>query len=161
MGLGRFPDVSLFDARQHALSNKQLLRKNIDPIDEKNRAEVLRQQQNKKFSEIADLYISTKKKDEWTNPKSEQAWRSTITNYALPYLDKKPLMFSILATSFLLIKLDFIEMTPTKFELNFGIIVARFRNLFRRIACGHARNHSLGFRLAVIVAHSRCEVNLL
>ena len=24
MGLGRFPDVSLFDARQHALSNKQL-----------------------------------------------------------------------------------------------------------------------------------------
>ena len=73
MGLGRFPDVSLFDARQHALSNKQLLRKNIDPIDEKNRAEVLRQQQNKKFSEIADLYISTKKKDEWTNPKSEQA----------------------------------------------------------------------------------------
>ena len=92
MGLGRFPDVSLFDARQHALSNKQLLRKNIDPIDEKNRAEVLRQQQNKKFSEIADLYISTKKKDEWTNPKSEQQWRSTITNYALPYLDKKPLM---------------------------------------------------------------------
>ncbi len=92
MGLGRFPDVSLFDARQHALSNKQLLRKNIDPIDEKNRAEVLRQQQNKKFSEIADLYISTKKKDEWTDPKSEQAWRSTITNYALPYLDKKPLM---------------------------------------------------------------------
>ena len=91
MGLGRFPDVSLFDARQHALSNKQLLRKNIDPIDEKNRAEVLRQQQNKKFSEIADLYISTKKKDEWTNPKSEQQWRSTITNYAVPYLDKKPL----------------------------------------------------------------------
>ena len=92
MGLGRFPDVSLFDARQHVLSSKQLLRKNIDPIDEKNRAEVLRQQQNKKFSEIADLYISTKKKDEWTDPKSEQAWRSTITNYAVPYLDKKPLM---------------------------------------------------------------------
>ena len=69
------------------------------------------------------------------------------------------LMFSILATSFLLIKLDFIKMTPAKFELNFGIIVARFRNLFRRIACLHARNHSLGFFLAVIVAHSRREVN--
>ena len=90
MGLGRFPDVSLFDARQHALSNKQLLRKNIDPIDEKNRAEVLRQQQNKKFSEIADIYISTKKKDEWTNPKSEQQWRNTIATYASPILDRKP-----------------------------------------------------------------------
>ena len=60
MGLGRFPDVSLFDARQHALSNKQLLRKNIDPIDEKNRAEVLRQQQNKKFSDSLFQYVHSK-----------------------------------------------------------------------------------------------------
>ena len=90
MGLGSFPEVTLYDARQHALRNKQLLSKKIDPIDEKNRAEVLRQQQNKKFSEIADLYISAKKKEEWRNPKSEQQWRSTITSYAVPYLDKKP-----------------------------------------------------------------------
>ncbi len=90
MGLGGFPDVSLFQARQHALSNKQLLGKKIDPIDEKNRAQILRQQQNKKFSDIADIYISTKKKDEWTNPKSEQQWRNTIATYASPVLDKKP-----------------------------------------------------------------------
>ena len=62
MGLGSFPEVTLLDARQHALSNKQLLIKKIDPIDEKNRAEVLRQQQSKKFSDIANLYIETKKK---------------------------------------------------------------------------------------------------
>lgn len=31
-----------------------------------------------------------RKKEEWRNPKSEQQWRSTITNYAVPYLDKKP-----------------------------------------------------------------------
>ena len=90
MGLGSFPDVSLLEARQHALHNKQLLGKKIDPIDEKNRAEVLRQQQNKKFSDIADIYISTKKKDEWTNPKSEQQWRNTIATYASPVLDRKP-----------------------------------------------------------------------
>ena len=90
MGLGSFPEVSLFDARQHALSNKQLLGKKIDPIDEKNRAQILRQQQNKKFSDIADIYISTKKKDEWTNPKSEQQWRNTIATYASPILDRKP-----------------------------------------------------------------------
>ena len=90
MGLGSFPDVSLFEARHHALGNKQLLGKKIDPIDEKNRAQILRQQQNKKFSEIADIYISTKKKDEWTNPKSEQQWRNTIATYASPILDRKP-----------------------------------------------------------------------
>ena len=64
MGLGSLPEVSLLEARQHALSNKQLLSKKIDPIDEKNRAEVLRQQQSKKFSDIANLYIETKKKPE-------------------------------------------------------------------------------------------------
>lgn len=90
MGLGSFPEVTLLDARQHALRNKHLLSQKIDPIDEKNRAEVLRQQQSKKFSEIADLYISAKKKEEWRNLKSEQQWRSTITNYVVPYLDKKP-----------------------------------------------------------------------
>ena len=92
MGLGSFPEVTLYEARQHTLRNKQLLSKKIDPIDEKNRTEVLRQQQNKKFSEIADLYISAKKKEEWRNLKSEQQWRNTITNYAVPYLDKKPLI---------------------------------------------------------------------
>ena len=92
MGLGSFPDVSLFEARQHALSKKQLLSKKIDPIDEKNRVEVLRQQQSKKFSDIARLYIETKKKPEWTNNKSEQQWINTINTYASPILDKKPLV---------------------------------------------------------------------
>ena len=91
-GLGRFPDVSLFDARQHALSNKQLLRKNIDPIDEKNRAEVLRQQQNKKFSEIAEEYIRTKKIPEWTSARSYQSWTNTLKKYATPILDNKPMI---------------------------------------------------------------------
>ena len=62
MGHGSYPDVSLFDARQHLLNNKQLLRKKIDPINEKNRVEVLKQQQNKEFSDIANLYIETQKK---------------------------------------------------------------------------------------------------
>ena len=91
MGLGSFPEVTLLDARQHLLNNKQLLSRKIDPIDEKKRAEVLRQQQSKKFSDIANLYIETKKKPEWTNPKSEQQWRNTINTYVSPILDSKPL----------------------------------------------------------------------
>ena len=90
MGLGKFPDVSLLEARQHALSNKQLLKEKIDPIDEKNRIEVLRQQQNKKFSDIAELYIFKKKEAEWTNPKSAQQWRNSINTYASLLLDTKP-----------------------------------------------------------------------
>lgn len=92
MGLGSYPEVTLLEARQCALSNKQLLGKKIDPIDEKNRAEVLRQQQSKKFSEIADLYIRTKKVPEWTNTKSYQSWKNTLTRYATPILDSKPII---------------------------------------------------------------------
>ena len=92
MGLGKFPDVSLAEARQRALNNKQLLGQKIDPIDEKNRAEILRQQQNKKFSDIADLYIRTKKLPEWTNPKSFQSWKNTLNTYAAPILDSKPIV---------------------------------------------------------------------
>ena len=92
MGLGGYPDVSLSDARQLSLNNKQLLSKKIDPIDEKNRAEILRQQQNKKFSDIADLYIRTKKIPEWTNPKSVQSWKNTLNTYAAPILDSKPIV---------------------------------------------------------------------
>ena len=35
-------------------------------------------------------YILQPKKEEWTNPKSEQQWRSTIETYAKPVLDRKP-----------------------------------------------------------------------
>ena len=92
MGLGSYPDVSLAEARLHTLNNKQLLSKHIDPIDEKNRAEVLRQQQNKKFSDIADLYIRTKKMPEWTNDKSYTSWKNTLNTYAAPILDSKPIV---------------------------------------------------------------------
>ena len=92
MGLGTFPEISIVDARQKAEDNRRLVLNKIDPIDEKRKQEVLRKQQNKKFSFIANLYISAKKKEEWRNPKSEQQWRNTITNYAVPYLDKKPLI---------------------------------------------------------------------
>ena len=88
MGLGTFPEVPIVDARQKAEDNRRLVIKKIDPIKDKRKQEVLRNQQNKTFSFIADLYIKSKKKNEWSNPKSEQQWRNTIKTYVNPYLDK-------------------------------------------------------------------------
>ena len=90
MGLGTFPEISIVDARQKAEDNRRLVLQKIDPIEDKRRQEVLRNQQNKKFSYIADLYIKAKKQEEWRSPRSEQSWRHTINTYAIPYLDKKP-----------------------------------------------------------------------
>ena len=92
MGLGPFPETSLVDARQKAEDTRRQILNKIDPIEDKKKQEVLRNQQGKKFSYIANLYISAKKKEEWRNPKSEQQWRNTITSYAVPFLDKKPLI---------------------------------------------------------------------
>jgi integrase len=92
MGLGTFPEISIVDARQKAEDNRRQILNKIDPIEDKRKQEVLRNQQGKNFSYIADLYISAKKKEEWRNPKSEQQWRNTITSYAVPFLDKKPLI---------------------------------------------------------------------
>ena len=90
MSLGTFPEVKISEAREKLAEQKRLRLKDINPLHEKRKHDILKEQQNKKFSEIADLYITTKKKDEWTNPKSEQQWRSTIETYAKPVLDRKP-----------------------------------------------------------------------
>ena len=92
MGLGTFPEISIVDVRQKAEDTRRQILNKIDPIEDKKKQEVLRNQQGKKFSYIADLYISAKKKEEWRNPKSEQQWQNTITSYAVPFLDKKPLI---------------------------------------------------------------------
>ena len=90
MSLGTYPEVKLSEAREKFSEQKRLRLKQINPLHEKRKHEILKVQQNKKFSEIADLYITTKKREEWTNPKSEQQWRSTIETYAKPILDRKP-----------------------------------------------------------------------
>ena len=44
MGLGTFPEVSIVDARQKAEDKRRLVLQKIDPIDEKKRQEILRNQ---------------------------------------------------------------------------------------------------------------------
>ena len=47
MGLGTFPEISIEDARQKAEDNRRLVLNKTDPIEDKIRHEVLRNQQNK------------------------------------------------------------------------------------------------------------------
>ena len=62
MSLGTFPEVKISEAREKLAEQKRLRLKDINPLHEKRKHEILKEQQNKKFSEIADLYITTKKK---------------------------------------------------------------------------------------------------
>ena len=90
MGLGRFPDVSLREAREKADDARRMVARSKDPLVEKRKAKILQEQkQNQRFSDVSNMYIETNK-SAWRNPKSEQQWRNTINAYVLPILDKKP-----------------------------------------------------------------------
>ena len=62
MSLGTYPEVKLSEARAKLADQKRLRLKQVNPLHEKRKHEILKIQQNKKFSEIADLYIKLKKK---------------------------------------------------------------------------------------------------
>ncbi|MBB5189600.1 integrase [Silvimonas terrae] len=86
MGLGATHTVSLANARQHALSSRQLLLQGIDPIDA-HRAKIsasrLQAARSLTFDECAGAYIQAHKAS-WKNAKHALQWQSTLNSYASP-----------------------------------------------------------------------------
>ena len=81
LGLGRYPHVSLSDARKRASRNCLLAFDGIDPIVHK-RAQHRRVPT---FAEAADGAISDRRK-KWTNPQMEQRWRRSLERHVCPSL---------------------------------------------------------------------------
>jgi integrase len=88
LGLGSFPEVSLADARATAREWKALMRKGIDPRDEKRKAKAKLRAESLvrlKFSEAAVACWKSKAKV-FKNPKHAAQWKSTLEEYAFPVL---------------------------------------------------------------------------
>ena len=87
MGLGPYPEVTLADARELALEARRLLRRGIDPIDDRKRrkAENLVAAGEIAFAEAARRYVADHR-DEWRNAKHAAQWSTTLENYANPVL---------------------------------------------------------------------------
>ena len=81
LGLGRYPDVSLRDARNRASRNCLLAFDGIDPIVHK-RAQHRRVPT---FAEAADGAISDRR-DIWSTPLMEQRWRRSLERHVYPSL---------------------------------------------------------------------------
>ncbi|MFQ1701685.1 tyrosine-type recombinase/integrase [Loktanella agnita] len=84
-GLGRYPIVSLADARNEALDNKRAVRAGLDPIEEKQK----RQRGVMSFAEAVDAYLDIKV-SEFRNEKHKKQWRATLDTYASPIVGTKP-----------------------------------------------------------------------
>ena len=75
IGIGRYPFVSLAEARKLALANATAVHKGIDPRDGGIPT----------FATMLDAVIATKAPT-WRNPKSEPQWRASLRDHAGPLL---------------------------------------------------------------------------
>lgn len=92
MGLGRWPDVSLADAREKARELRLVKRDGIDPIDVAKAAKAARAAERAKtvtFEQAAARYVDAHAAG-WRSAKHAAQWDSTLKLYAFPKFGKLP-----------------------------------------------------------------------
>jgi excisionase family DNA binding protein len=82
MGLGSYPEVSLAEAREKALTGRRLARSGIDPIAARRKGEGI-----PTFGELADE-MAAQLSGGFRNDKHKAQWRMTLTVYAEPLRTK-------------------------------------------------------------------------
>jgi integrase len=79
MGLGPFPDVSLADAREAAREARAVVRKGLDPIEQRRKAKDKQHRaiRSPTFRQAADRYIASHEAS-WRNEKHRWQWGQTL-----------------------------------------------------------------------------------
>ncbi|MEO6743979.1 MAG: integrase arm-type DNA-binding domain-containing protein [Caldimonas sp.] len=88
MGLGGFPSVTLADARKAAREARELVRRGIDPIEQKGAQRSALQAAVASavtFKQCAEFYMGAHEAG-WKNVKHAQQWRNTLETYAYPVM---------------------------------------------------------------------------
>jgi integrase len=91
MGLGRYPDLSLGDAREEALAARRLLIAGQDPMEAwRQRRDAAKAQADgiRTLKECADAYIRDNEAG-WKHVKTGGQWRATFSTYVHPLLGEK------------------------------------------------------------------------
>jgi integrase len=92
MGLGPLRDVTLEQARDAAAGARALVRKNIDPIDERKEqrtAAKVEEQRSVTFKAFAEQYVAAKESG-WKHPRHRQIWRNSLRDYVFPTIGHLP-----------------------------------------------------------------------
>lgn len=88
IGLGGYPDVSLAQARERGREARDMIRRGIDPVEQRKAARAALTAQQKRgltFAAAVDRYCSAKL-GELRNDKHRAQWRATLDTYAAPAL---------------------------------------------------------------------------
>lgn len=92
MGLGRYPDFSLTEARARATEYRKLLKDRKDPIVERDAKHALDRLARAKaltFDQCATAYINAHR-SAWKSAKHASQWENTIKTYASPTIGSLP-----------------------------------------------------------------------
>jgi integrase len=92
MGLGRYPDRSLAEARERAMAARRLLIDGIDPIEQRGAISAQAELEAAKavtFKDSAEGYIAAHQAG-WRNAKHAYQWRATLATYAFPLIGALP-----------------------------------------------------------------------
>ena len=85
MGLGKFPIVTLSDARQKLVNAKKIIYEGKDPIKLKKEKQIELKRKSFTFKKIRDEFIETFQV-EWSNSKHKNQWINTLKTYADPII---------------------------------------------------------------------------
>ena len=93
MGLGRFPDVSLAQARDRCADNRKIIADGIDPRERKRQAK----ERERKFEAAAVTFreaagiVHEHNRPTWRNEKHAVSWWQTLERHALPRIGNLPI----------------------------------------------------------------------
>lgn len=92
MGLGRYPDISLAEARLMAAEARRLKAMGVDPIASREAVRAqgrLEAARSVTFRYCAESYIAARKTS-WKNAKHADQWAATLETYAMPLMGDLP-----------------------------------------------------------------------
>src|SRR5215472_14332003 len=92
MGLGQYPDISLAEARERAMTQRRVRLDGQDPIEVRKTsrlAEKLATAKTMTFQQCAAAYIAAHRAS-WRNPKHAAQWPSTLDAYVYPVFGGLP-----------------------------------------------------------------------
>ena len=90
MGLGRYPEVGIADARSKGHLARQLIASGRDPIDERAAEKAQREAHTRVLSfEEAARRVHADSKAGWRNSKHQDQWINTLRDYAFPRIGQR------------------------------------------------------------------------
>ena len=90
IGIGKFPQIGLADARAATLAHSLAIAQGRNPIEDKRQAkEDARKPAVPTFKEAAEIVISLHEST-WTSPRSADQWNQSLRDYVYPVIGKMP-----------------------------------------------------------------------